>query len=148
MQSYNVTATSQASPALVWGLLMDARSWPVWSAVGSLDTERSSGLDPGGRDAIGAVRAFRTGSVVTGERLTGLSEERQLTYEDAFNPVMRNYHAAVELTPTSAGGTFIRWHGAYSARWGIGWLMQRYMRRFMQRMVDGLASHAAQQARP
>lgn len=84
---------------------MDARSWPVWSAVGSLDTERSSGLDPGGRDAIGAVRAFRTGSVVTGERLTGLSEERQLTYEDAFNPFMRNYHAAVELTryPTNLG---------------------------------------------
>ena len=145
MQNYSVTATSEASPAVVWRLLIDARSWPVWSAVDSLDTERSSGLDPDGHDAIGAVRAFRTGRTVTGERLTGLSEERQLTYEDAFNPVMRNYQAAVELTPTPDGGTLIRWHGAYSTRWGMGWLMQRYMQRFMQRMVDGLASHAAQQ---
>ena len=129
--------------AVVWRLLLDARSWPVWSAVDSLDTERCTGLDPEGRDAIGAVRAFRTGWMVTGERLTGLDEEKQLTYEDAFNPVMRNYQAVVELTPTSDGGTFIRWHGTYSTPWGMGWLMQRYMQRFMQRMVDGLASHAA-----
>ena len=84
MQNYNVTATSEASPAVVWRLLLDARSWPVWSAVDSLDTERCTGLDPEGRDAIGAVRAFRTGWMVTGERLTGLDEEKQLTYEDAF----------------------------------------------------------------
>jgi len=71
MQNYNVTATSEASPAVVWRLLLDARSWPVWSAADSLDTERSTGLDPEGRDAIGAVRAFRTGWMVTGERLTG-----------------------------------------------------------------------------
>jgi hypothetical protein len=43
--------------------------------------------------------------------VNGLDEEKQLTYEDAFNPVMRDYQAAVELTPTSDGGTFIRWHG-------------------------------------
>ena len=142
MQNYDVTATSEASPADVWRLLMDARSWPVWSAVDSLDTGRSSGLDPEGRDGVGAVRAFRTGRMVTGERLTGLEEERRLTYEDAFNPVMRNYQAVVELTPTSEGGTLIRWHGAYSTRWGMGLLMQRFMQRFMQRMADGLASHA------
>src|SRR5258708_11401843 len=94
---------SVAFPAVVWRLLLDARSWPVWSAVDSLDTERCTGLDPEGRDAIGAVRAFRTGWMVTGERLTGLDEEKQLTYEDAFNPVMRNYQADVEFTPTSDG---------------------------------------------
>lgn len=143
MQSYNVTATSAASPAVVWRLLLDARSWPVWSAVDSLDAERSSGLDPDGRDAVGAVRAFRTGRTVTGERLTGLDEEKELTYEGAFNPLMRNYRAAVELAPTAGGGTFIRWHGTYSTRWGLGWLMQRYLQRFMQRIADGLASHAA-----
>ena len=104
MQNYNVTATSEASPAVIWRLLLDARSWPVWSAVDSLDTERCTGLDPEGRDAIGAVRAFRTGWMVTGERLTGLDEEKQLTYEDAFNPVMRNYRRSSNsrLRPTGA----------------------------------------------
>jgi uncharacterized protein YndB with AHSA1/START domain len=104
VQNHNVTATSKASPAIVWRLLLDARTWPVWPAAGSLDTERSSGLDPDGRDAAGTVRAFRTGRMVTGERLTGLGEEKQLTYEDAFNPVIRNYRAAIELTPAPGGG--------------------------------------------
>jgi hypothetical protein len=139
VQNYDAAATSKASPVVVWRLLLDARTWPVWSAVDSLDTERSSGLDPDGRDPVGAVRAFRTGRMVTGERLTGLDEEKQLTYEDAFNSVIRNYRAVIELTPAPDGGTFIRWHGIYSTRWGMGWFMQR----FMQRMVDGLASHAA-----
>jgi hypothetical protein len=141
--NYDVTATSTAPPAVVWGLLVDARTWPVWSTVDSLVTERSSGLDPGGRDPVGAVRAFRTGRTVTGERLTGLDDEKQLTYEDAFNWAIHDYRAVVDLTPASGGGTVIRWHGSYSARWGMGWLMKGVMQRVMQRMADGLAAHAA-----
>ncbi|WP_331769903.1 SRPBCC family protein (plasmid) [Embleya sp. NBC_00888] len=145
MRSYDATATSTASPAVVWRLLVDARTWPVWSTVDSLDTERSSGLDPDGRDPVGAVRAFRTGRTVTGERLTGLDEEKQLTYEDAFNWAIRDYRAVVDLTPAADGGTVIHWHGTYSTRWGMGWLMERVMRGVMQRMADGLAAHAAAQ---
>ncbi|WP_020673974.1 SRPBCC family protein [Amycolatopsis nigrescens] len=148
MRSYAATATSTAPPAIVWRLLVDARTWPVWSAVDSLDTERSSGLDPDGRDPVGAVRAFRTGRTVTGERLTGLDEEKRLTYEDAFNRAIRDYQAVVDLRPTPDGGTVIHWHGTYSARWGMGWLMQGVMQRVMQQMADGLAAHAAQQRKP
>jgi hypothetical protein len=75
--------------------------------VDSLEVDRSSELDPDGRDTVGAVRAFRTGRMVTGERLTGLDEEKRMTYEDAFNP-----------------------------------LMNRTMKRVMQQMAEGLASHA------
>jgi uncharacterized protein YndB with AHSA1/START domain len=143
MLSYDVTATSTASPAIVWRLLVDARTWPAWSTVDSLVTERSSGLDPDGRDPVGAVRAFRTGRTVTGERLTGLDEEKQLTYEDAFNWAIHNYQAVVDLTPAPGGGAVIHWHGNYCARWGMGWLMKGVMQRVMQRMADGLASYAA-----
>jgi len=110
MLSYDANAISTAPPAVVWRLLVDARTWPIWSAVDSLVVERSSGLDPDGHDLVGAVRAFRTGRTVTGERLTGLVEEKQLTYEDAFNPTIRNYRAVIDLTPTSDGGTAIHWH--------------------------------------
>ncbi|MEV0703650.1 SRPBCC family protein [Saccharopolyspora sp. NPDC050389] len=147
MLSYDATSTSTASPAVVWRLLIDARTWPVWSTVDSLVTERSSGLDPDGRDPVGAVRAFRTGRTVTGERLTGLDEEKQLTYEDAFNSAIHDYRAVIDLTPAADGGTVIHWHGTYSARWGMRWLMKRVMQRVMQQMADGLASHAAQQSR-
>ncbi|QBS44627.1 SRPBCC family protein [Nocardia sp. CS682] len=143
MQSYDATATSAAPPAVVWRLLLDSRTWPLWSTVDALVPERCSGLDPNGRDGVGAVRAFRTGRTVTGERLTGLVEEKQLTYEDAFNWSLRNYQAVIDLVPAAAGGTIIHWYGTYSARWGMGWLLQRVMRRVMQQMADGLAAHAA-----
>jgi uncharacterized protein YndB with AHSA1/START domain len=91
MLTYDVTAVSTASPAVVWRLLVDARTRPTWSPVDSLVTDRSSGPDPGGEDQVGAVRAFRTGWMVTGERLTGLVENEHLTYEDAFNWAIRNY---------------------------------------------------------
>jgi hypothetical protein len=145
MLDYDATARTTASPAAVWRLLIDARTWPVWSTVDALVTERSSGLDPDGRDPVGAVRAFRTGRTVTGERLTGLHEEKQLTYEEAFNWAIRDYRAVVDLTPAPGGGTVIHWHGVYRARWGMGWLMRSLMQRTMQRMVDGLASYAAAQ---
>ena len=93
---------------------------------------------------MGAVRAVRTGRTVTAERITMLEHERRLSYEDAFNPVMRNYQAGSEIEPAPDGGTSIRWHGAYSTRWGMGWLMRRYM----QKMADGLASHAEKVANP
>nr|WP_042185309.1 SRPBCC family protein [Kibdelosporangium sp. MJ126-NF4]CEL16692.1 hypothetical protein [Kibdelosporangium sp. MJ126-NF4]CTQ88957.1 hypothetical protein [Kibdelosporangium sp. MJ126-NF4] len=143
MLNYDVTATSTAPPTVVWSLLVDARTWPAWSAVDELVIERSSGLDPQGRDPVGAVRAFRTGRTVTGERLTGLTEEKQLTYEDAFNKAIHDYKAVIDLTPTPNGGTAIHWHGTYSTRWGMRWLMRGVMRRVMQRMADGLADHAA-----
>jgi uncharacterized protein YndB with AHSA1/START domain len=143
MLSYDVTAVSTASPAAVWRLLVDAHTWPTWSAVDSLVVERSSGLDPDGRDPVGAVRAFRTGRTVAGERLTALVEEKRLAYEDVFNPVIRNYRAVIDLAPTSDGGTTIHWHGTYNAKWGLGWLMKRLLHRVMQQMADGLASHAA-----
>lgn len=143
MLTYDVTAVSTAPPAAVWRLLVDARTWPTWSPVDSLVVDRSSGLDPGGEDPVGAVRAFRTGWMVTGERLTGLVENKQLTYEDAFNWAIRDYRAVVDLSPRSDGGTTIHWHGTYDARWRLGWLMKGVMRRVMQQEADGLASHAA-----
>ncbi|MEU7143580.1 SRPBCC family protein [Nocardia sp. NPDC046473] len=146
MQSYDATATTTASPADIWPLLVDARTWPLWSAVDALDVKRSSGLDPDGRDPVGAVRAFRTGRIVTGERLTGLDEGNRMTYEDAFNWALRNYSAVIDLVPASDGRTVIHWYGTYTARWGLGWLLQRMMKRVMQQMADGLASYAAVQS--
>jgi hypothetical protein len=137
-----VGANSKAPATIIWTLLLDAATWPVWSSVDSLEREQSIGLDPDGRDSAGAVRAFRTGRMVTGERLTMLEHETRLSYEDAFNPMMRNYQADIEIEPTADGGTSIHWHGVYSARWGMGWLMRPYLQRFMQKMADGLASHA------
>lgn len=143
-----MTAGSKAPATVIWALLLDAATWPVWSCVDSLVPEQSARLDPDGHDSVGAVRAFRSGRTVTGERITMLEPERRLSYEDAFNPMMRNYQADIEIEPASDGGTSIHWHGVYSTRWGMGWLMRPYLQRYMQRMANGLASHAEKVAHP
>ncbi|SFW85167.1 SRPBCC family protein [Amycolatopsis australiensis] len=143
MQSYDVTAETTAAPSTVWALLLDARTWPAWSPVDALEAGQSAGLSPDGRDGVGAVRAFRTGKVVTKERITALEPERRFAYEGAENPQLTDYRAAVELHALPGGGTRIRWHGTFSARWGMRWFLQRYLRRFMQGMATGLAEYAA-----
>ncbi|MFD9863269.1 SRPBCC family protein [Streptomyces alboflavus] len=145
MHKYDVTVTSAAPPEVVWRLLVDARTWPEWSKVDSLDTERSAGLDPFGDDGVGAVRAFRTGRTVTGERITEKVEHRLLAYEDAFNTPIHNLSARIELEPTASSGTVIHWHGTYETNWLMGLIMPRYLQKFMQGMADGLARHAERQ---
>ncbi|MEV5281852.1 SRPBCC family protein [Streptomyces sp. NPDC052811] len=142
MHRYDVTVTTKASPDIVWKLLVDAASWPLWSKVDSLDTARSTDLDPGGDDGVGAIRAFRTGRTVTGERLTEKVEHRLLAYEDAYNPSMRNYHARIELEPTPGSGTVIRWYGEYETSLLLRWIMPRYLQKFMRGMAEGLARYA------
>ena len=145
MPSYHVSATTTAPAATVWTLLVDGRSWPRWaSGLDELVEDRSSGLDPHGQDGVGAVRAFRSGRTVAGERLTELVENRRMAYEDSFNPALRDYHAAIELEPTDVGGTTITWRGTWRARPGLGWLMPFVLPGIMQRMADDLAAYAAE----
>ncbi|MEU5159707.1 SRPBCC family protein [Streptomyces sp. NPDC020875] len=142
MPAYDITVTTGAAPEEVWKLLVDGASWPLWSKVDSLDTRRSTGLDPDGDDGIGAVRAFRTGRTVTGERLTEKVEPRLLAYESVFNPSIRDLRARIELTPAPGGGTVIRWSGAYETGPLLRWIMPRYIRGFMRGMAEGLARYA------
>ncbi|WP_225727282.1 MULTISPECIES: SRPBCC family protein [unclassified Nocardia] len=141
--SYDVTAVSAAPPAAVWGLLLDARSWPEWSRLDALESALSHDISPEGRDGVGATRAFRTGKVVTKERITSLDPLRRFAYEGVENPHMSDYRAAVELRETPEGGTHIHWHGTYFARGGMRWFFQWYLRRFMRSMAKGLAEYAA-----
>ncbi|SER24349.1 SRPBCC family protein [Actinokineospora terrae] len=139
-QSYDVTADSAASPAAVWALLRDPLTWPTWSRVDTAALDQSS---PDG--GVGAIWVFRTGKVVTKERVTALEPERRFAYEGLENPQLTDYRAAVDLSELPGGGTRIRWHGTFSARWGMRWFTQRYLRRYMLAVATGLARHAAGQ---
>ncbi|TYP90486.1 polyketide cyclase/dehydrase/lipid transport protein [Blastococcus xanthinilyticus] len=145
MLTYAARAVSAAPRRELWSLLLDAASWPSWSAVDELVLEESEGLAPDGRDGVGATRAFRTGRVVTVERITALDPPRRLAYEGVRSAFISDYAAVIELDETSSGGTVIRWSGSYTARRGTGWLMRRIMRGMMQRMADGLASSSSAQ---
>ncbi|MCZ2826931.1 MULTISPECIES: SRPBCC family protein [unclassified Modestobacter] len=143
MLSYDAGAVSAAPRPDVWTLLLDSASWPTWSTVDELVLDESEGLAPDGRDGVGATRAFRTGKVVTIERITALDPPRLFAYEGVRSALISDYAAVIELDETSSGGTAIRWSGSYNARLGTRWFMRRVMRGVMQRMADGLASYAS-----
>jgi hypothetical protein len=137
-----MTVESSGAPSRLWSLLIDARSWPRWGTVDSLVLERSEGISPDGRDEVGAVRAFRTGRVVTSERLVELDPGRRFAYEDAENPFMKNLRAEILLSQKPAGGSVIRWHGSYEVPFGLHLALRRTMDRTMRRMAEGLARAA------
>lgn len=90
---------------------------------------------------MGTVQAFRTGDVVTCERISELVPERRFCYEDAVNFAMHDYRAVVELTPR-AGGTVIRWRGTYGTSPGLETVLPPYLHGVMQQHVAGLAARA------
>ena len=147
MLRYAVSAVSAAPREAIWALLVDAESWPRWSALDALDRDRSADLDPAGHDRVGAVRAFRKNGRVSSERITELQEPSLFAYEAEFNPVIRHYRARIELEPT-AGGTLVRWQGQYATSWWLRWYTRRYLQGLMQGMVDDLASHAGERRIP
>ncbi|MEV7551884.1 SRPBCC family protein [Amycolatopsis sp. NPDC089917] len=145
MRSYDVLAESTAPPVVVWALLLDPRTWPVWSGTGELDVSRSDGLPPEGRDEVGATRAFRAGRAVIRERITGLTPGKRFAYETVESPQLADHQATIDLHEIPGGGTRIRWQGTYSAR-GMGLRSsERQVWRSMTRAATGLAEYAAGQ---
>ncbi len=96
-----------------------------------------------GRDGVGAVRAFRTGRIVTGERLTVVEPPHHLAYQDAFNMALRDYDAHVRLAVAVDGGTDISWEGRYRMKPVTGWVLPFVLPRTMRRLADDLAAQAA-----
>lgn len=142
MNSYLVTAHTNAPAAAVYRALIAGKTWPEWMAVDSYDVEPAAGNGP---LRVGDVRVFRAGRYVSREPIVELIPDRRVAYT-AENAMARDYRASIELHPRPSGGTDIAWYGTYSARLpGTGWLLQAYLRRIMRRAVAGLAGYAARQ---
>jgi len=59
-------ATTKASPATVFALLVDGSTWPDWAPIGSFELVHPGTGTPEG---VGAIRIFHTGRVHSRERL-------------------------------------------------------------------------------
>jgi Polyketide cyclase / dehydrase and lipid transport len=136
----DLTARSTADPATVYALLADSSTWPSWSPLGSYELERPGQATPCG---LGAIRIFRTGRVTSREEIVELIPDRRLSYTLLSGLPLRGYRADIDLSP-DADGTLIRWHSRFTAaRPGTGWFYRWFLGRFIQRSVNGLATHAA-----
>jgi len=161
--SFRVSSVTAAPPAVVFALLCDGASWPRWSPIGSFQLERPA-YPPGGRrpgddgpdtgandgrdsddgeggggEGVGAIRRFRTSFVTSREEVTAVEPDVRFAYRALSGLPISGHLAVVELTP-SDGGTTITWSEEFSTRVpGLA----RFLRNFVQRCADGLASRAA-----
>ncbi len=141
--TFSVSAWSAAPPSAVYGLLCSGATWPEWSPIGSFRLERE-GRDGG--ESLGAIRVFTTGTVHSREELVGFEPGRSLRYTALSGLPIRDHRADVTLAERD-GGTAIDWREDFRVRLpGAGWLQEWFLRRFVQRCADGLASHAARLA--
>ena len=141
--TFTVSAWSSARPGAVYDLLCDGATWPQWSPIGSFRLERA-GRDGG--ESLGAIRVFTTAGVHSREELTGFEPGRSLRYAALSGLPIRDHRADVTLAERD-GGTAIDWHEDFRVKIpGAGWLQGWFLRRFVQRCADGLASHAARLA--
>jgi hypothetical protein len=138
MPGYDVSAHSSAPADTIYTLLITPATWPAWSPIDAAEAEDG---DPGAAQGAGAVRIFRTGRIVSRERITALTPGHRMEYGGG---VLRDYRASVTLTPTPGGGTDIRWSGTFA---NAGPLWRWYMAWFMRRMARGLAAYAEKSAR-
>jgi hypothetical protein len=146
MQKYSVTAQSSADPSIVYGLLIDGRTWPSWMGVDSVETQHK---DPGMRspndpDRVGDIRKIKTGKYVNHEEIVQLVPNRKFSYI-ILDGMLQEYKGDVTLTTLAEGGTKIEWTGTFHMSIpGTGWLMKLYLTRFMQRAVGNLARQATE----
>ena len=137
--SFEVSARSAADPDRIWALLADGATWPTWSPIGRFSLERE-GHDGG--ETLGAIRAFKTATITSREELLELSPGKRLRYSALTGLPLRNHEASVELEPTGTGTT-ITWREDFDASAWRAWMLKAFLRNFVQRCVNGLATYAA-----
>jgi uncharacterized protein YndB with AHSA1/START domain len=144
-QTIDTRAVVPAPPAAVWADLIDGSTWPTWSPLGSYElvTPGSAGPDA----PLGEIRIFRTkqlvGETAPREEVVEVVPEQRLSYVVLDGMPLVGYRADIDLTPVE-GGTEVRWRSSFTARRrGMGPVYRRMLGLFIQRCVDGLASHHA-----
>lgn len=135
------SAETTASPAAVYALLRDGKTWPVWSPLDAFELRKPAESEPEG---LGAIRHFTTGRTHSIEEIVELVPDRRFSYTLVEGMPLKGYRADIDITPTPGGGCRIRWHSTFRASVpGTGWLYRAALSKFIARCVQGLADYAA-----
>ncbi|MDX2624545.1 SRPBCC family protein [Streptomyces sp. NPDC019826] len=140
MSSLAVTASSHssASPAVVYAALLDAESWPLWSAYADVEWDVPAGVDrPARVDDLRTIRSS-TGRVCCRERVVEMVPDQRFRYEQAAG-LFTSHRGSVDLTRALHGGTDITWSVTYRHTLP---LLDVPRRRRLQVWVHDLASYA------
>ena len=139
-QQISARGWTTAQPATVYALLRDGATWPVWSPIDAFELVSEG---PDGGESLGAIRLFHTGRHRSREEIVALEPNRCFGYSLLAGLPLKGYRAFIDLDPRD-GGTGIHWHSSFRGKVpGTGWIYRRALGAFIQRCVDGLATHAA-----
>src|SRR5207245_5070600 len=130
------TAHSAAPPERVFALLADATSWPQWAGflIAHGSWEREGSPPPGG---IGAIRKLGRWPLYGREEIVAYEPPTHLAYTIVKGQPVRNYRAAVTLTP-DRDGTLITWGATFDPLFpGTGKLVTALFRRIITRFANG-----------
>ncbi|MCF2128184.1 SRPBCC family protein [Strepomyces sp. STD 3.1] len=129
---------SLASAALVYAALLNAESWPSWSAYADVEWDVPAGVDRPAR--VGDVRTIssRTGRVCCRERVIELVPDQRFSYQQAAG-LFASHRGSVDLARAAHGGTDITWSATYPHSLP---LLDVLRRRRLQVWVHDLASYA------
>jgi len=138
--TFSVSARTTATPEVVYRLLATGVTWPEWSPIGSFRLGREGS---GGGETVGAIRVFKTGTVTSREELLELRPLQGISYSALSGLPIRAHRADVEIE-RSDRSTAIEWREDFETKYpGTAWLVEHFLRHFVQRCADGLARHAA-----
>jgi len=140
--SVEAEGTTRAGPEVVWSLVANANTFPQWGPW------NDGGYRPpsAGPSQVGSVQWFRYGRRTTSvERILEIDELRRVAYTVVSGIPVKNYRAEVTLTPTSSGGTSIRWAASWDKTL-LGSLVRRQLLRVYPEIVAALVAAADQQA--
>lgn len=132
---------TRAGPEIVWPLVADANTYCHW---GPWD---DGGYRPpaAGPSRQGSIQWFRYGRRTTSvEEIVEVEEPRRVVYKVVSGLPVKNYRAEITLTPTSSGGTSIRWVATWDKTF-MGKLVRRKLRQIFPEIVTCLIAAADNQ---
>lgn len=140
--SYSIEQTGRASAETVFALLRDAESWTRWA--GSPITFAAWQDGPLVDDlVVGRTRLVGTPKFNTAEQITHDEPHHLHGYRIVAKWPVRDYAAAVRLTPEDDGVLRIVWSGSFAERIpGTGVLWRAYLRRFLGTLAQRLLAYA------
>ena len=136
--SVQAEGTARAAPEIVWSLVADANTYSQWGPW------KDGGYRPtsAGPSRPGSVQWFRHGRrTITVEEILEVEEPRRVAYKVISGLPVKKYRAEVTLTPTSSGGTAIRWAASWDKTL-MGKLVRRKLQQIYPEVVTALVAAA------
>jgi len=121
----------------VWARYTDHRSWTYWAGIGQVALERAGDPAPNG---VGCVRRITNRGVTVYEQVLSFEPPRRMTYRLVRGAVPIRDHLGEVLFEPRDEGTLVTWRCRFNSRIpGLGGLLQRFVTRLFENVLEGLA---------